>query len=96
MFHATACIRCVLPKPTQLATGDRHEFDAIVAACDVPGIQKVLPESFRQFKEFDNIYELDAEGNQIGNGGPPAGKHSLQTFAPVDFTINDTPRRTGI
>ena len=43
----------------QLATGDRHEFDAIVAACDVPGIQKVLPESFRQFKEFDNIYELD-------------------------------------
>ena len=44
---------------------------------------------------MDNIYELDAEGNQIGNGGPPAGKHSLQTFAPVDFTINDTPRRTG-
>ena len=43
----------------QLATGDRHEFDAIVAACDVPGIKKVLPESFRQFKEFDNIYELD-------------------------------------
>ena len=43
----------------QRATGDRHEFDAIVAACDVPGIQKVLPESFRQFKEFDNIYELD-------------------------------------
>ena len=43
---------------------------------------------------MDNIYELDADGNQIGNGGPPSGKHSLNTFAPVDFTINDTPRRT--
>lgn len=35
------------------------EFDAVVAACDVPGIKKVLPKSFRQFDEFDKIYNLD-------------------------------------
>ena len=43
---------------------------------------------------MDHIYELDAVGNQIGNRGPPSGRHSLNTFAPVDFTINNTPRRT--
>jgi len=31
-----------------------------VAACDVPGIQKLLPEDFRKIKEFDNIYKLEA------------------------------------
>jgi zeta-carotene desaturase len=36
-----------------------HEFDAVIAACDVPGIKKVLPESFRKFDEFDKIYKLD-------------------------------------
>lgn len=36
------------------------EFDVIVAACDVPGIKKLLPESFRTYEEFDNIYKLDA------------------------------------
>ena len=36
-----------------------REFDAVVCALDVPGIQKVLPESFRQFPMFDNIYKLD-------------------------------------
>jgi len=36
------------------------EFDVIIAACDVPGIKKLLPESFRTHKELDNIYKLDA------------------------------------
>ena len=44
---------------------------------------------------MDNIYELDADGNAIANTGSPSIKHSLQTFAPVDFTINDTPRITS-
>lgn len=35
------------------------EFDTIVAACDVPGIKKVLPESFRKYDQFDKIYKLD-------------------------------------
>lgn len=36
------------------------EFDAVVCALDVPGIKKVLPQSFRDhFKMFDNIYNLD-------------------------------------
>jgi zeta-carotene desaturase len=36
-----------------------HEFDTVIAACDVPGIKKVLPESFRQYEFFDKIYNLD-------------------------------------
>jgi zeta-carotene desaturase len=36
-----------------------REFDTIICACDVPGIKKVLPESFRKFQQFDNIYNLD-------------------------------------
>jgi len=38
---------------------DYHEFDTVIAALDVPGIKKVLPESFRQYDEFDKIYNLD-------------------------------------
>eukprot|EP00536_Pseudo-nitzschia_multiseries_P009752 jgi/Psemu1/201585/e_gw1.282.68.1 len=36
-----------------------HEFDTVIAALDVPGIKKALPESFRQYEEFDKIYNLD-------------------------------------
>jgi zeta-carotene desaturase len=36
-----------------------HPFDVVIAACDVPGIKKVLPESFRQYDFFDKIYNLD-------------------------------------
>ena len=43
---------------------------------------------------MDSIYELDASGSIIGNTGPNAGKHSRQTFASVDFTIDSTPART--
>ena len=35
------------------------EFDCVIAACDVPGIKKVLPESFRKYDQFDSIYNLD-------------------------------------
>lgn len=45
-----------------VASGETEEIikaDAFVAACDVPGIQKLLPEAWRKWSEFDNIYKLD-------------------------------------
>ncbi|MDX2216730.1 MAG: 9,9'-di-cis-zeta-carotene desaturase [Oculatellaceae cyanobacterium bins.114] len=45
-----------------VANGDSEETivaDAYVCACDVPGTQRLLPESWRQWQEFDNIYKLD-------------------------------------
>jgi zeta-carotene desaturase len=33
--------------------------DAYVFACDVPGIQRILPQEWRKWSEFDNIYKLD-------------------------------------
>ena len=50
-------------KPTRVKgleiNGELREFDVVLAACDVPGIKKLLPESFRKYPIFDNIYELD-------------------------------------
>lgn len=52
-------------KPTRVkgikvgANEEFKEFDVVVAALDVPGIKKVLPESFRKYEMFDNIYNLD-------------------------------------
>ena len=46
-----------------VANGDTEETitaDAYVFACDVPGIQRILPEAWRKWPEFDNIYKLDA------------------------------------
>ena len=46
-----------------VAQGEQEELitaDAYVFACDVPGIQRVLPPSWRKWAEFDNIYKLDA------------------------------------
>ncbi len=34
--------------------------DAYVCACDVPGIKRLIPEGWRHWSEFDNIYKLDA------------------------------------
>ena len=34
------------------------EFDAVVAALDVPGIKNALHVSFRKYIMFDNIYNL--------------------------------------
>lgn len=47
----------------QIADGDaveRVEADLYLAACDVPGIQRLLPDAWRKWSEFDNIYKLDA------------------------------------
>ena len=46
-----------------VAHGDVDETvvaDAYLAACDVPGIQRLLPEAWRKWPEFDNIYKLTA------------------------------------
>ncbi|MGB3237399.1 MAG: 9,9'-di-cis-zeta-carotene desaturase [Geitlerinemataceae cyanobacterium] len=45
-----------------VAKGETEETitaDAYVFACDVPGIQKILPAEWRKWKEFDNIYKLE-------------------------------------
>ncbi|XP_051122709.1 zeta-carotene desaturase, chloroplastic/chromoplastic-like [Andrographis paniculata] len=34
------------------------QADAYVAACDVPGIKRLLPQSWREIEFFDNIYKL--------------------------------------
>ncbi len=47
----------------RVANGDSEETitaDAYVFACDIPGIQKVLPQEWRKWSEFDNIYKLEA------------------------------------
>jgi zeta-carotene desaturase len=47
----------------RVATEDSEEkikADAYVCACDVPGVQKLLPQAWRRWPEFDNIFKLDA------------------------------------
>jgi zeta-carotene desaturase len=39
---------------------ERITADAYVAACDIPGIHRLLPEAWRKIPEFDNIYKLEA------------------------------------
>ncbi|WP_411869869.1 9,9'-di-cis-zeta-carotene desaturase [Vulcanococcus limneticus] len=36
------------------------QADAYLAACDVPGIQRMIPEAWRRHSLFDNIYKLEA------------------------------------
>jgi len=46
-----------------IADGENEELvtaDQYVCACDVPGIKKLIPDSWRKWSEFDNIYKLDA------------------------------------
>jgi zeta-carotene desaturase len=46
-----------------IANGDTEEIvtaDVYLAACDVPGIQRLLPAEWRKYSEFDNIYKLEA------------------------------------
>ncbi|MDJ0846301.1 9,9'-di-cis-zeta-carotene desaturase [Crocosphaera sp.] len=43
--------------------GEKEEMitaDAYVCACDVPGIQRLIPNAWRKFSLFDNIYKLEA------------------------------------
>jgi zeta-carotene desaturase len=41
-------------------TEDSIAADAYVFACDIPGIQRLIPQEWRKWSEFDNIYKLDA------------------------------------
>jgi zeta-carotene desaturase len=46
-----------------IANGDRDDIikaDVYVAACDIPGIQRLLPQEWRKYSEFDKIYQLTA------------------------------------
>jgi len=46
-----------------IANGETEETitaDAYVCAGDVPGVQRLLPQAWRKWSEFDNIYKLDA------------------------------------
>ena len=36
------------------------EADAYLAACDVPGIQKLLPEAWNRYPQFEAIHQLEA------------------------------------
>jgi len=45
----------------KISQGDSEQIikaDYYVCACDVPGVQKVLPENWRKWSEFENIYKL--------------------------------------
>ncbi|NJK36532.1 MAG: 9,9'-di-cis-zeta-carotene desaturase [Oscillatoriales cyanobacterium RM2_1_1] len=45
-----------------VAQGETEELiaaDVYVCACDVPGAQKLLPQPWRKWSEFDNLYQLD-------------------------------------
>jgi len=47
----------------RIAQGDKEEIiaaDSYVCACDIPGVQKVLPVAWRKWSVFDNIYKLEA------------------------------------
>lgn len=41
------------------ANSQFREFDVVIAAVDVPGIKKLLPESFKKMEFFNKIYNLD-------------------------------------
>ncbi|MEA5509424.1 9,9'-di-cis-zeta-carotene desaturase [Crocosphaera sp. UHCC 0190] len=46
-----------------VADGETEETitaDAYVCACDVPGIQRLIPDGWRKWATFDNIYKLEA------------------------------------
>ncbi|NDJ18688.1 9,9'-di-cis-zeta-carotene desaturase [Myxacorys almedinensis] len=46
-----------------IANGDSEEIisaDRYLAACDVPGIQRLLPKEWRSIDSFDKIYKLEA------------------------------------
>jgi zeta-carotene desaturase len=45
-----------------IANGETEETitaDGYVCACDVPGVQKMIPPAWRKWPQFDNIYKLD-------------------------------------
>ncbi len=43
--------------------GENQEIiiaDTYVCACDIPGIHRLIPDEWRKWKEFDNIFKLEA------------------------------------
>jgi hypothetical protein len=38
---------------------------------------------------MDSLIEVDAQGNAVGTTGSVSNKHSIQTFAPQEFTVAD-------
>ena len=46
--------------------------------------------------EMDYIQELNELGSVIANTGSNSEKHSRNTFANTDFTINDIANRTDV
>lgn len=54
----TSCVTGIV-----VANGENEETitaDCYLAACDIPGIQRLLPQEWRKWKEFDQIYKLEA------------------------------------
>jgi zeta-carotene desaturase len=41
-------------------TEETIEADAYLFACDVPGIKRLIPDEWRRWPQFDNIYKLEA------------------------------------
>lgn len=39
--------------------------------------------------ELDYLYELSADGEKLGAGGPPSERHSVETFANQEFVIEE-------
>ena len=80
----------------RVAQGETDEVitaDAYVAACDVPGIQRLLPQDWRSWPEFDNIYRLDAVpvatvqlrfNGWVTELNDPEKRRQLQTAAGID------------
>lgn len=45
----------------QTPKGEKNiQADQYIAACDVAGMKRIIPRSWRRFKEFDSIFKLDA------------------------------------
>jgi len=69
-----------------------REFDTIIGACDLPGIKKVLPDTFRQMPFFDNIYNLDCvpiATVQVRFDGWVTEMHSVEKMTDVSGDQSD-------
>ena len=62
IVHSVDAVTGLPTRVSGIKVGAREtyqEFDVVIAATDVPGIKKLLPESFRKYDFFDKIYNLD-------------------------------------
>ncbi|MBD1821313.1 9,9'-di-cis-zeta-carotene desaturase [Cyanobacteria bacterium FACHB-DQ100] len=79
-----------------IANGETEEIitaDVYLAACDVPGIQRLLPQEWRSIKEFDNIYKLEAVpvatvqlrfDGWVTEMNDPQARHQVERSAGID------------